>query len=348
MSDQVAAASRSIGPARMGVLLFGAAAAWATIAAAASGTSPAPMVGSILMTGLALGASWGVAVRWPTPALAALVAGALLLVAADPASVVGADATQGPLGYANASAALYGVAVIAALLLALQVQTPPALAMAALAGVLFVWIVILLRSSAVVLLVPAVVVAAIVATRVRGARAAVVLCGLVFVGALLATNIIGATQIGIGNGVVDRTVRGALSTDRVLLWHEAIEITAAEPFLGVGPGGFASSSSIARSDSDLQWAHHEFLQAGAEMGIPGYVLVVALFAWGFAALWMTANGVLTAIAAAGLAIVGVHATIDYILHFPAVPLAIAIVVGTVIGGSVGAERDASPLREVAP
>jgi O-antigen ligase len=332
----------------MGVLLFGAAAAWATIAAAAAGTAPGPMVVSILVTGLALGVSWAVAVRWPTPALAALVVGALLLVAADPASVVGSDATHGPLGYANASAALYGVAAIAALLLALQVRTPLALAMAALAGVLFVWIIILLGSSAVVLLVPAVVVAAIVATRIRGARAAVVVCGLVFVGALVATHIVGATQIGIGNGVADRTIRGALSIDRVLLWHEAIEITALEPFLGVGPGNFASSSSIARSDSDLQWAHHEFLQAGAEMGIPGYVLVVALFAWGFAALWMTANGMLTAIAAAGLAIVGVHATIDYILHFPAVPLAIAVVVGTVIGGSVGPGRDASSLREVAP
>ncbi len=76
------------------------------------------------------------------------------------------------------------------------------------------------------------------------------------------------------------------------------------------------------------------------------MFVVAIFAWGFATLWVTADSVLTAIAAAGLALVGAQATMDYILHFPAVPIAIAVVVGTGISGSSARDRAASPLMEV--
>ena len=208
-------------------------------------------------------------------------------------------------------------------------------------------VVVISRSWAAMLLLPALVIGAIVTTRVFGARAGVLVCGSVFVGALLVTQLIGATRIGTGDGFIDRTIQATLSVDRVLLWHEAIDITAREPITGVGPGNFSSSSAIARADRDLRWAHHEFLQSAAETGIPGYVFVVAVFAWAFATLWVAADGALTAIAAAGLAIVGVHATMDYILHFPAVALAIAIVVGTEIGGASARGRARTVPVEVA-
>lgn len=332
-------------PAVVGLLLFATTAGWALVSSASAGVAAGPFVGSVLLTGVALGASWIVSTRWPIPVLVTLVAVAVLLLAVEPANVPTGGVTRGPLGYANATASFYGVAIIATLLLAIRVRSSMARIAVALMTVLFGSVVLSARSWAMAILVPALVVLTVATTRLRGARAAVVVCGVAFAGMLLVTLFMGAARVGTGDGLVGRTIRATLSADRILLWHDAIEIMAEEPFLGVGPGRFAGSSEVARRDEDLRWAHHEFLQAGAEIGVLGSVLVVALFVWGFATLWITGDGLGTAIAAAGLAIVGVHATIDYVLHFPAVPLAVAVVVGVEVGSSFTREPADGRLAE---
>jgi len=110
---------------------------------------------------------------------------------------------------------------------------------------------------------------------------------------------------------------------------------------GVGPGRFADASPTASRDPDLRWAHNEFLQSGAESGLPGFVLSVLLFLWGFGALWANAGhaaneGFATALGAAALATLGAHASVDYVLHFPAVALAGGALVGSALGA--GATR----------
>jgi hypothetical protein len=56
---------------------------------------------------------------------------------------------------------------------------------------------------------------------------------------------------------------------------------------------------------------------------------VLVFVWGFARLWVhPAPDVMVALGAASLAALGLHACVDYVLHFPAVPLTAAALVGT--------------------
>jgi peptidoglycan/xylan/chitin deacetylase (PgdA/CDA1 family) len=122
------------------------------------------------------------------------------------------------------------------------------------------------------------------------------------------------------------------------LWREAYLVMAAHPVTGVGPGGFASTGPGARRDPDLRWAHHEFLQEGAETGAPGLVLLVLAFLWGFARLVAAPPDRVTALGAASLAVLGVHASVDYILHFPAIPAAAAVLLGTAQGRDDRAPR----------
>src|SRR6185369_4744596 len=109
---------------------------------------------------------------------------------------------------------------------------------------------------------------------------------------------------------------------------------------GVGIGRFAVESPTARSDADARWAHDEFLQVGAEAGIPAMALMIAIFLWAVVRLTATRRvrwGV--AIGAAAVAALGVHASIDYVLHFPAVGFVAAGVLGSAV--AIGERRRAS-------
>jgi hypothetical protein len=60
------------------------------------------------------------------------------------------------------------------------------------------------------------------------------------------------------------------------------------------------------------------------------LLLAGLFAWGFARLGLLGAPDAPAIVAAGaLAALGIHACVDYVLHFPALPLAAAALFGAV-------------------
>jgi O-antigen ligase len=112
-----------------------------------------------------------------------------------------------------------------------------------------------------------------------------------------------------------------------VLWSEAIDILAEHPG-GVGVGGFATTAPTAIRDQDARWAHQEFLQVGVELGWTGLALVVLLFAWGFVRLAMHPRpDAYVALGGAALAALGIHASVDYVWHFPAVPLAAAALVG---------------------
>lgn len=330
----------------VGPLLFAAAAAWTVITAAAAGSSAGPTAGLILGAGVTLAISWALSSRRPTLVPAGIVGAAAALLVADADAAFRTGPLQGPLGYANASAAFFGQVGVAALLLAATASRRTLRLGGMFAGAATVPLILIAESWAVAILFPSLVLAALIVAHVRGVRAAVALCGAVFAVMLIATQAIGVASTSTGSGLADRLVRGTLSSQRVILWHEALEIVADEPLLGVGAGRFATTSPTASSDPDLRWAHHEFLQAGAESGLLGYTLTIALFLWGFAALWVTADGPAAALAAAGLAILGIHASLDYVLHFPAVALACAAVVGAAIGiGSGGLSvRRQVPLR----
>jgi O-antigen ligase len=339
----------------VGVVLFALAAGWTAVTAAVADSSSLPVVGLIVGTCLAVGIAWFVARHRPSLIPAGIVGAAVALALVEAETTFDVGPLQGPFGYANSSAAFFGQASVAALLLLTVARGRALRAAGALAFLAFVPIVLLARSWAVAILLPGTILVAVVVTYLRGSGAAVVVCGAVFIAALLASVAVGATgvgRIGSGDGFADRLIAGTISEVRVTLWHEALAITADEPLFGVGPGRFEETSPTASSDPDLRWAHNEFFQAGAESGLPGFILTVSLFLWGFGVLWLNARGMATALGAAALATLGAQASLDYVLHFPAVVLAGGAILGSALGTGVARRRsrpasEPQPVREFA-
>jgi O-antigen ligase len=326
----------------VGAALFAGAAAWSAVTALIAGTAPAPAAGMILGCGVTVGLCWLAGSRWPLLVPAGLVAAAVLLVAMNVETTLRSHPLQGPFGYANATAAFLVQAIIAAVMLIVSARPGAVRILAATATIGFAGVLVVTRSWTAILSLPVVLLLALIVERERGGRAAVMVAAGLFVAALAVTVALGAIRLGTGTGPLDRLVQGTISEGRPQLWHEALSITAARPLVGVGPGAFAVTSPTAASDLDLRWAHNEYLQAGAESGVLGYLLATGIFLWGFAALWMGSPGRIGALGAAALALLGIHASVDYVLHFPAVAVAGA----ALLGASVGASRLSADL--VAP
>ena len=93
-------------------------------------------------------------------------------------------------------------------------------------------------------------------------------------------------QGGVGS-VVDR-VLGAAYSDRLVMWTDAIRVALAHPWLGVGPGEYASAQYWVTSASPgtlgTPYAHNAALQLGAEFGVPVAIAFVALNTW-----WLTSD-----------------------------------------------------------
>jgi O-antigen ligase len=124
-----------------------------------------------------------------------------------------------------------------------------------------------------------------------------------------------------------------------------MELTTQRPLVGVGPGRFREESPLAVSDSDAAWAHNGFLQQGAEGGVPALVLAVSIFVWGFVRLLSIPQGRGASLAAASLTAVGIHACVDYVLHFPILPMMAAALVGAAVGAGPRSVRTRSRIHE---
>jgi O-antigen ligase len=119
---------------------------------------------------------------------------------------------------------------------------------------------------------------------------------------------------------------------RVTLWGEAVDLMTENLVLGAGDQGFSKSSTTAASDADASWAHNEFLQLGSERGVPALAASVYVVLWLLARLRRRADAnALVLPAAAAVAALSLHACIDYIGHFPLIPMFCAALVGTAEG-----------------
>ena len=304
------------------MLLLGLYVGAAVLAAARNGGAAGPVVTLILGSAAALlvGRVLGRVHRMLVPA-AVVVAAIAVGVAFGP--VVGGGPLGGPFGYRNATGAFYVQAAIAALMVAGATRWSWLRLLAVAVAVPFA-IVAAVDSWAAGVGLLAIAVALVGLGGARAVRVSVVLAGAV-VGLVLACTVaIGATYHAGDDGPLVR----ALTERRVVLWHESLAIIAAHPD-GVGPGRFKDVAPTAIRDPDASWAHNEFLQQGVELGWAGLALLVLVFVWGFARLWVhPAPDVVVALGAASLAALGIHACVDYVLHFPAVPLTAAALVGT--------------------
>ena len=308
----------------VGGLLLVAFAVWILVTAVAGGTNPLPMLGTLLLAAGGLVLARGLAVR-DGPRAPAAVAG--LGVAGVLLGLGGLTGAAGaPLLYANANAALFAQAAAGALMVAATWRSSAARVGGFVGAGAFALLTVLTGSRAGLLLVVGLAVAA-AASRWPGAavRAVVLAGGAAVLGALLFTTVV-------AGGGLDRSARrevtGGLTGNRVRLWSEALDVMADRPVFGIGPGGFVFGSRTARTDRDIGWAHNDFLQQGAETGLPGLALLVLAFVWSFGPLWVAPTDAATGIAAGALALLGTHAAFDYVLHFPVIPVAAGMLVGT--------------------
>ena len=308
-----------------GILL--ALAAWATLSAIVTGGSPVLLYGALLLFAVVYGAARLVTLAhpWAAPAAVAVAAGCLAIVQWD---ILLDGPLRSPFGYSNATGGFYLLAAFSALLVAVRARNVAMRMTAGAATVAFAlvpWLNGTDTAAALTLLLPL----ALLGRRGPSTTRRLIGAGAMLVtAALLVTAAIGWAYEPDREGALDGVLERTVSERRGELWHDALVLMGTRPVFGVGPGRFAAESPTALADQDAVWAHQEFLHVGAETGLPGLALLLALVGWAFARLRRSALDPGAAVAALGVAAVGVHASVDYVWHFPAIVAATAVLVGT--------------------
>lgn len=119
------------------------------------------------------------------------------------------------------------------------------------------------------------------------------------------------------------------SPDRWDSIRAAWQVFAAHPVIGVGPG--LDRLDVARADGGVgvyRYAHNEYLQVSAELGVIGVVLLAALLIVVGRRLHQARRTAVGAGVLAAFAALTVHACFDFIWHIPAIPLFAAALLGT--------------------
>lgn len=316
MNDRRAFAAADIIGASLAALTIGAA-----FLASRNGGDAWPVV-ALLLAAIGMVVA-GRVVGWFHRAVLPAAVAITAIVLALTSTVIDGGPLSGPFGYRNATGAFYVQAVIAALMFAAAVRRWPLRIVGIAVAIPFAVIAAKDSSAAAVSLLALAIVAIAFAGDLL-ARVSVVAVATLFVLVLTATFVLGA---GYDKGTQSVFTR-ALTERRLMLWNESLRIIQKDPS-GVGPGRFQEVAPLAQKDQDARWAHNEFLQQGVELGRAGMALVVLLFLWGFARLWLHPEpGLVVALGAASLAALGIHASVDYVLHFPAIPLTAVALVAT--------------------
>ncbi|MFL6206806.1 MAG: O-antigen ligase family protein [Acidimicrobiales bacterium] len=136
----------------------------------------------------------------------------------------------------------------------------------------------------------------------------------------------GSTALAAG---AEQPIGGHEQALRIELWGRALDLARDAPLRGRGPGSYAPPTHAFAFDLDLRWAHQEYLQQAAEVGVVGLVLLLVLGAWLFTYLWWgRGRGLVRTVAgASAVTVVALHATVDHVLHAAVVPLTLAVLVG---------------------
>ncbi len=201
-------------------------------------------------------------------------------------------ALSGPLGYANALGVLAAIGAVVTLVLALERRSPVLLAPLA------VLLPALALTSSRASFATAVVGAVVGVALVRGKLPVAVGAVLASAGLLAALLLFTPAQAG----------------DRAAYWSVARDVASTHPLGGAGAGTFAVEYARLPAAHD---AHSLYLQAAAELGAVGLLLVLAIVLLPLG----TALRRLAAAPAAGLTVYALHAGVDWDWQMPAVTLA---------------------------
>jgi O-antigen ligase len=131
------------------------------------------------------------------------------------------------------------------------------------------------------------------------------------------------------------------SDTRAQIWSDTARLIADYPMTGVGAGAFAEAFYEYHThavDVLIDYAHNDYLQGLAELGVIGFVLIAALVAGlrsdAAHALRRASYRSLTLAAVGALAALAMHSVTDFNLYIPANALMAAWVAGILCGVSI--------------
>lgn len=314
---------------RIGLALVAIWILWAVTAAAINGRllsplSPYVVAPVMLVVGVAAGRQVAdrFAREWvddPRPAGVAVAAVSTFFIW----EIIRGGAGGGPLGYANANAALavQGLALIALGLVNTR-GTAWRYLVLAFVGLVATAAVICSRAGlALTVPVLAVILLAVVVRLHRRWWTGIV--------TLLGAGAVGVA--GMGNVWLAATpgwpswAEIAFDSARRQLWSDAFRLWQRHPLTGGGPGAFRDFSALA-ADPDTATAHSSLLQVAAETGVIGAVLFAALIVLGYG---LTAQGHprRAVIGVAAWSALAIHSFVDHLLEFSLIVLAAGLVLG---------------------
>jgi O-antigen ligase len=167
---------------------------------------------------------------------------------------------------------------------------------------------------------------------------------------LLAVGLTGGLALvvpgGGGAGDALRTVAevriNLASPDRGAALRAVLQVAAAHPLTGAGPGH--AGLRWKESTGGIQffaYAHNEYAQIVAELGLVGLALLAVLLVAVARLLWSARATAASAAAWAGAvaasAAFAVHSGFDFVWHLPAVVLTVMLLVGAVLPAPHGAD-----------
>jgi O-antigen ligase len=128
------------------------------------------------------------------------------------------------------------------------------------------------------------------------------------------------------------------SPDRDGATHAALDLVAARPVTGVGPGrAWLSFTAPTGEQRAMRYVHNEYLQVLVELGLIGLVLLLCLLVAVALTVWRgRRDSTLWAGSVAGLTVLIVHSGFDFLWHLPAVLLTAGILTG--LAGPTDARR----------
>ncbi|HJQ01004.1 MAG TPA: O-antigen ligase family protein [Jatrophihabitans sp.] len=118
-------------------------------------------------------------------------------------------------------------------------------------------------------------------------------------------------------------------SERAASYRAALRLFDQHPLWGVGPDLRTLTWTSNRGTSTYRYAHNEYLQVLAELGIVGGLLLAVLLVLTFRRLYQAqlSGTAISAGALAAAAALTVHAGFDFVWHIPAIPLLAAALVG---------------------
>ena len=180
---------------------------------------------------------------------------------------------------------------------------------------------------------------AAVLARLRAVAAVALVVGGVLAGCVAVA--VAAGGVGDAAGLVAETRITLASPDRSGAVAAALRVSAEHPLTGAGPGQADLRSRGADGGTRIfGYAHNEYVQVAAELGLVGVALLAVLLVALGRLLWRArATGPAVAgwagVAAAAAAF-AVHSGFDFVWHLPAVLLTVTLLVGVVLPAPDGA------------